>query len=243
MNKNPQRKREIEQSENLHSTLKLISSLLPGGSSVYELFAAIVVPLHEKRREEWIRELTLRLHKLEREERVNLKTLKDNDEFITIITKATLLVQQTHQKEKIEALHNVVINSALYLNGSTSLFDWAVHFLNIIDRISPLHILLLKTFRNLADEVELKNIKFTEPLYNNDQVFFMLYPELKDRSSLVNQCWKELAGYGFVVDELFRVDGPGKATLHSKEKILSKTTDFGNKFLDMILAGREAKSK
>ena len=115
------------------------------------------------------------------------------------------------------------------------MFDWAVHFLHILDRISPMHILLLKTFRNPYSAVEKKQVDLSEKgLYRNDEIFFRLYPELKDRAALINQCWNELVSYGFIIDEHFGL-GTGKShSMHTDEKILPKSTDFGNKFLDMI---------
>lgn len=228
-------KRESERSESLHKTAKIVSGLLPGGGSVYELFTAIVKPLHEQRREEWVREVTLRLHKLELEERINLKELAENEEFNTIITKATLLAQQTHQKEKIEVLQNVVANSAVKLSDTQNLFDWTDRFLHIIGEISPMHILLLKTFRYPGGEIDKAGIELerNKPVTNKD-LFFKIYPNLKNRVSLLNQCWRELVSYGFIIDEHFG-HGTGKTyTMHTDEKILTKTTDFGNKFLDMI---------
>lgn len=47
---NPKQKREIAQSEARDRTANIISGLVPGGSSIYELFTALVQPLHFKRR-------------------------------------------------------------------------------------------------------------------------------------------------------------------------------------------------
>src|SRR5690554_2930058 len=109
----PQEKREIARSEARDKTAKIISGLIPGGSSAYELFTALVQPLHVQRREEWIEDVTRRLHKLEQEEKIDLKTLSESEEFNTIITRSTLLAIQTHQEKKKKALSKIVTNSSL----------------------------------------------------------------------------------------------------------------------------------
>lgn len=235
MMNDPKEKREILQSEARNKTAKIIAGLFPVGGAAYEVITTIVVPLHEKKKREFINDLAIRLKRLEEQGLVDYEELAQNEEFNTIITKAILLAQQNHQEEKLKALRAIAINSALNVNKPSKMFDWAVHFLHILDRISPMHILLLKTFRNPYSAVEKKQVDLSEKgLYRNDEIFFRLYPELKDRAALINQCWNELVSYGFIIDEHFGL-GTGKShSMHTDEKILPKSTDFGNKFLDMI---------
>ncbi|SMO38549.1 hypothetical protein [Fodinibius sediminis] len=110
------------------------------------------------------------------------------------------------------------------------MFDWADHFLNVIERISPFHILLLKTFQSPEDIVREKGIDLGSEFNSlqSKDVFFDIYPEYRDRAKLITQCWKELYELGFVAFESFE-DGR-----HMPGKLNKLTTDFGNKFLDMI---------
>lgn len=229
-------KREIAQSEARDKTAKIFSGLVPGGASAYELFTAIVKPIHEKRKEDWVQEITLRLNELERNGKIDLEELSQNEEFNTIITKATLLAQQNHQKEKLIAFRNIVLNSTKWLSKGESIFDWSHKFLMIVDQISPLHILLLKTFQYPAKVAKEHNYSFDKVQASNQDVFFNIYPELKDRSALANQCWKELQSFGFVHSrfEFSLGDSDQVIYLHRHSKLISQTTDFGNKFLDMI---------
>jgi len=222
-------KREIAQSEALDKTAKIVSGLIPGGASAYELFTALVTPLHVKRKEGWVREVTMRLHKLETEGKINMEELSRNEEFNTIITKATLLAQQTHQKEKIEALKNVVINSAIKLSREVIDFDEIDYFLTFIQRISPLHILIINTFENPREVVKKKKDKFSHGLKTHIiDLFITMYPELKEKKEMVMQCWKDLYNFGFV--ELNSM----KSIKFSKRSVKKQTTDLGDRFLEMI---------
>jgi len=233
----PKDKREIAQSEARDKTAKMIAGLVPMGSAAYELITTIVVPLHEKKKQEFINDLAIRLKRLEDQSQIDVEELAQNEEFNTIITKAILLAQQNHQKEKLEALRNIVLNSTEWLNKGEPIFDWSHKFLMIVDQISPLHILLLKTFRYPAKAARQRNVNFDEMVSaSNKEVFFKIYPNLKDRSALAIQCWKELYSFGFVALDNFTKSEEMESMpyLHNHGKLLPQTTDFGNKFLDMI---------
>lgn len=230
-------KRDIEQSEARDKTAKIISSFVPGGTAAYELITTLVVPLHEKKKWAFINGMAIRLKKLEEKDQINFEELAQKEEFNTIITKAILLAQQNHQKEKLEALRNIVLNSTEWLSKGEPIFDWSHKFLMIVDQISPLHVLLLKTFRNPTKVAREKDINFDDMITaSNNEVFFKLYPDLKDRSALVSQCWQELTSYGFLALNNFSNsrDAESMPYINSHEQLKPQTTDFGNKFLDMI---------
>lgn len=229
-------KSEIERSEALYKTAKIISGLLPGGGSVYELFIAIVKPLHEQRREEWVREVTLRLHKLEQEERVNLKELAENEEFNTIITKATVLAQQTHQQEKIEALRNVVVNSAEKLSENVMDFEEVDFFLSIVSSINPIQIWLLKFAMDpgkIAHEkgiilTPLNKVAVQKPGIELKRYLFAVLPDLQKKEALIEYSWNELTRFGFVKNISFE-----SLALHA-DVGQSAITDEGKSFLAFI---------
>ena len=230
-------KREIAQSEAWDKTAKIISGLVPSGTAAYELLTTIVAPLHEKKRQEFINDLAHRIYKLESAGKIDIQQLAESEEFNTIITKAILLAQQNHQKEKTEAFRNIVLNSIEWLSNGEPIFDWSHKFLMVVDEISPLHILLLETFQNPEKAAREQNVNFDEMVSaSNKEVFFKIYPDLKDRSALANQCWKELYSYGFVVTDEFEDfrNIEVMAYMHNHGKLISHTTDFGNKFLRMI---------
>jgi len=123
------------------------------------------------------------------------------------------------------------------LNKGEPIFDWSHKFMLVVDQISPLHILLLKTFRYPAKAAEEKGVNFDNMVSaTNRDVFFKIYPELKDRVALAGQCWKELYNYGFVAKNNFNriKEAEEMGYIHNHGKLIPQVTDFGNKFLDMI---------
>lgn len=224
-------KREIAQSEALDKSAKIVSGLVPGGTSIYELFTALVTPLHVKRKEGWVREVTMRLHKLETEGKINMEELSRNEEFNTVITKATLLAQQNHQKEKIEALRNMVLNFAKGVDSDVLVYDQMDYYLSMIERMNPFHIMLLKIFQDPQnfDKPRWEKIDYEVKVHLID-LFLSLYPELGKKVDIVMQAWKDLYNYGFV-------DLPTmKSVKHTKFSLKKLTTDFGDQFLNMIVS-------
>lgn len=220
-------KRESERSEALHTTAKIVSGLLPGGGSVYELFTAIVKPLHEKRREDWVREVTLQLHKLENEGRINMEQLSENEEFITVITKATILAQQTHQEEKIEALRNVVLNFATKNPALNLDYETNDYFLSVLDSMNEIHIVLLKLFgdpQSMLSKQNSSNQHYSSP----KKLLYQLQPSFRAKDNLIDIFWKNLFEYGLVEERTLN-------EISSLESVYkSKLTNLGKKFLEMI---------
>lgn len=222
-------KREIAQSEARDKLFKALSSAVPFGSAAYELITTIVVPLHEKKKREFINDLAIRLKRLEDQGRIDFEELAENEEFNTIITKAILLAQQNHQKEKLEALRNIVINTAVKLPKEITEFSEMEYFLRVIETITPLHLLLLSFFKNPIEVAKSRNVDFGRMMTSNSQsTLYKVYPELKVKADYVNIYWKELHNYSLVQTDSLKAMVSGNAATQSL------TTPLGNKFLEMI---------
>ena len=229
MQQTPKEKRNIAQSEARDKTAKVIAGILPMGSAAYELITTIVVPLHEKKKREFINDLASRLKRLEEEGKIDFDQLGESEEFNTIITKAILLAQQNHQKEKLEAVRNVVTRSALDLPQLVNNYDETEYFLNLIEEINPIQIYLLKFFHN----PESKSIKSEKKIPGNPtlitrQIISYLFPELYKKIGIVSQYWRDLQRSGLLIGDDITI---GR---HTKHKIQKLTTDLGDRFLEMI---------
>ena len=99
---------EVSTGDTAYLAAKDILSLLPGASALFEYF--IKSPL-EKRREGWMKMAAEALRDLE-ESRFDIEKLRADERFITIVLQATTVALRNHQKEKLLALRNAVINSA-----------------------------------------------------------------------------------------------------------------------------------
>lgn len=222
-------KREIAQSEARDKTAKIISSFMPGGTAAYELITTLVVPLHEKKKREIINDLATRLKRLEDQAQVDFEELAKNEEFNTVITQVILMAQQNHQKEKLEALRNVVINAAVKIPNNIIEFDEIEYFMTIIGRINSTHIFLLQLFHNPNEVAKDRKNNLSPTLtIDSKQVLEKLYPQLRKKMVLVTQYWKDLNGYGLLKGENITI---GR---HTKRELQKLTTELGDKFLEMI---------
>jgi len=182
----------------------------------------------------------MRLHKLETEGQINLEELSRNEEFNTIITKATLLAQQTHQQEKIKALRNIVQNAAIKIPSHITDFDMMDYFLSTLEQINPIQILLLKVYQNpqaaaLEKNIDTKPFRDSTSLLQGSEIknlFYLIHPELKEKNELVIYSWKELMRIGFVKSEPINKRVPNSSILKVR------TRKLGEQFLEMI-EGRE----
>ena len=118
---------------------------LAGGAAA-ELFGLLNLSLAH-RRDAWLQDLAIRLGKLEGQiSGFTLDTLAGNEPFVSAMLQATPAALRTHQKEKLEALRNAVLNTAVEQASDGS--DYHIVFLALIDQFSSAHLRVLKSFRH-----------------------------------------------------------------------------------------------
>ncbi len=222
-------KGEIERSETKDLSAKIITSLIPVGSTAYEAFTALVKPLHKERKDEWLYILMNDLVRREEDGLISLEKLSKNEEFVTIVTKATLLAQQNHQKEKMEALRNVVVNASLEINNTKVDFDKIDFFLILLEKITPLHIYIL----NFATSCQKYTFSSTIDLSQTIKMHFLKYfidryPKLNDKKEVLSVYFNELKNYSLITPK------PNQSFLKNEVLEVSLITDLGNQFLKMI---------
>ena len=127
-----------------------------------ELMGLIVTPPIEKRKEKWMTEVSERLIDLENSQKVNLKELQENPQFIDTVIQATSYALKSSEKEKINAFQNAIINTAL--NEVPELTISHI-FLNLIDSYTSWHIKILDLFDDPAEWFKRNNrqIQSAEP--------------------------------------------------------------------------------
>ena len=86
-------------------------STIPFGGLAFELYDYFIKPPLIKRQEEFMFRLAMGLERLEKQS-VNVEGLSKNEKFITIVTQAMVISLRNHQKEKLDALQNVILNAA-----------------------------------------------------------------------------------------------------------------------------------
>ncbi|HLF77024.1 MAG TPA: hypothetical protein VJB57_05980, partial [Dehalococcoidia bacterium] len=98
----------------LATTRGLLSSIPGLGGAVAELFDFVIAPPLERRRDAWMANVAAAIEELRQSRPVlTAEALSRNEGFITAAIHASQLALRNHQKEKLEALRNAVLNSAL----------------------------------------------------------------------------------------------------------------------------------
>ena len=126
-----------------HTLAKAGLSAIPiVGGPIAELISLVWEPALSKRRDAWLKEIADNLESLtEKIDEFKIENLADNETFITTTIQASQAAIRNHQKEKLEALRNAVLNSALGIDLDD---DLQLFFLSLIDNITVSHIQALK---------------------------------------------------------------------------------------------------
>lgn len=207
-----------------------LSAIPVVGGPAKELFSAIIVPPLTKRRDEWIESISTALKALE--EKVvgfSIESLSQNDMFITTVMHASQSASRNHQKEKLEALRNAVLNAAL---PSAPEEDYQLMFLYFVDTFTPWHLIILRLFDDPKVVIQEKGL--TEPGLGYVSMVDLVeyaFSELKNKSDFNEQIIKQLESSGLIRVDPIREPRGG---LVWERTIEPRTTDLGKRFLKFI---------
>ena len=211
---------------------KLVKSslgIVPGaGPFLAEFLEIVVKPPYQKRMEEWMGIVSEDIKRLEEKiNNFNLEDLKENDVFISTLFHTTRVVINNHQREKIEALRNAVLNSA----SSTPIEeDLQLMFLNFIDVFTTWHLKILKFLdspEKWVDKFDVIYPNWSEASPLN--ILFKAFPQLDDKRYFFNQVISDLISKGLLYKENINKIMKKPAFLKT-----SHTTDFGRQFIQFI---------
>jgi hypothetical protein len=212
-----------------HALAKGVISAVPlVGTPAAELFSLVVTPPLERRRAEWLNAIYDRLTQLQSEvQGFRIEALKDNPLFITTVMHATIAALRNHQKEKLDALQNAVVNSARGVDIEENL---QLLFLNMVDELTPLHLRVLKYFDSPRKWFEEHGIKFSIYMGGASSGLEAALPELQGKRDVYDTLVMDLYNRGILNHD--------KTTIHTgmtEATILeSRTTELGNRFLRYI---------
>lgn len=166
------------------------------GAGATELFNAIVTPVLERRRNQWMERVGEALRRLEDNRGINLEELRNNDIFIDIVMQASQSAVRNSQEDKQKALRNAVLNSALPYPPEDALQQM---FINFIDTFTRWHIKILKF---LADPPSGGiNLQGDYPIIHQTSLNYSLedtFPELKGRQPFYDQILHDLSLRGLI---------------------------------------------
>lgn len=229
-----------------HTIARAGLSMIPVvGGAAKELFTAIVTPPLVKRRDEWIESIGRKLNELEeRVQGFRIENLSQNEVFITTVTYATTIAVRSHQEEKIEALRNAVLNSAL---PSAPNEDLQYMFLDFVDILLPWHMKFLKFLddthswmkeHNINEKTLPTNVLNTvKPIEDStcfefiECVLDVVFPELSSAWYFAVHIVRDLLSHGLIMEArpLIKAD-----FVYRPLPPRSWTTTFGKQFMLFI---------
>ena len=111
-------------------------------SPALEVFNALIEPPLEKRKREWMLEITDVVNDLQNKFNLDIDDLANNEQFISILLYTSQIAIKNHQKEKITALKVALLNTARNEELSD---DQQFIFLRLLDEFTVLHIKILQS--------------------------------------------------------------------------------------------------
>lgn len=211
----------------LYATVKAGLGTIPIlGSAATELFGLVVTPPLDKRRQEWMNEVAEKIKALEENNQITFKSLSQNDQFLDTIITATSFAIKTSEQEKIIALKNAVINTAL--NESPDKTKSQI-FLNLVDTFTVWHIKILDFFDN--PKLWFEKSGQTPPNLMMGSMFSVLkkaFPMLVGQDELVDVIWNDLHDAGF------HQSSGLKTTMTGDGILAERTSQLGKEFMHFI---------
>ncbi|WP_372776996.1 hypothetical protein [Litorivivens sp.] len=213
--------------EKAHRVTKAAVSAVPVlGGALAEAFNALIEPPMARRRTEWMVQVTEAINELYDKGIVTEPDLQENEKFFTTLVHASNSAIRNHEDEKLNALRNAVINSALPGAPSDTMQQL---FLNLIDSCTSWHIALLKLFQGPNQWAVEHNHQF--PNWSTGGISSVIehaYPQLQNQKPLYQLVWNELYRNG-----LFSTDGLG-TTMSGDGMLAKRTTPIGDAFVEFI---------
>ena len=210
-----------------HGLLKAGFSAIPlAGGPAAELFAMLITPPLERRREEWMEDIGEALTLLMGHDLVDLGRLQEDDEFLDTVLQASQVALRNHQEEKRAALRGAIMNTAIGQSPGEAL---RLMFIGFIDYFTEWHLRVLFLFDEPRET--LASLGQGVPnLYMGDleDVLEHAYPELRNSRTICDRIWSDLYQRGLVNTDGLHTTMTGDGVLQSR------TTDLGKRFLAFI---------
>ncbi|MDX8352436.1 hypothetical protein [Cognatiyoonia sp. IB215182] len=123
--------------EHLLNVIKAALSTAPFGGGIASLMTDYIPSMKERRLEEFVREIAADLKALQ--DRIDEDTIQ-TDEFAFVLERCFRGAAEHYQSEKLQAFRGILMNSAV---GSEVEADEGEYYLNVVERLSALHLRIL----------------------------------------------------------------------------------------------------
>jgi hypothetical protein len=164
------------------------------GAGSFELFNSLFSTPLEKRRDRWLDRICRCLNELEEKvDNLKIKELADNEEFVSILIQASQVAIKTHQEDKIKALQNIVLNTALGIEIEDVIRQWCI---NIIDGFTPVHLKLMLLFDNSSSNLKEngETSSYAEDFKRPEELF----PDFQENEQFYHLVCRDLESLGLI---------------------------------------------
>lgn len=208
----------------------LVSLVPAAGGPLQVVFENLFASPIERRKEAWLQQLADIV--LEVEGRVADHTpekLAENEAFVTVAMQASQIALRNHQRAKLEALRNAVLNAAL---PNPPQEDEQMIFLRLIDQLTPWHLRILSVLDDPVRWMERHGVG--NPgwgMGGTSTVLEHCLPDLHGQRDTYDQIVRDLQSEGLLGQGQFlhvMMTGGGM--------VASRTTDRGKRFIRFITA-------
>ncbi len=200
-----------------------LSAIPFAGGAAVELLQFVANRGRAARMQRWIEEVSSELGRLG----VEFESLATSDGFLDAIGPATRAAVETASTEKIEALRNAVVNAATAPDYDA---DRHAILLDIVVRLTPTHIKLLKLFDDPQAWYDKAGRPVPQTLLGGQHLVVRdAYPELANEETLLERVTGDL--------ERERLSSIALKTMMSSQGVLSgRTMPLGKELLGFIAA-------
>lgn len=210
---------------------RAIVSLVPvAGGPLQVAFENLFTSPLERRKQAWLEQLAEVLTEVEqRIEDLTPEKLASNDVFVTVVMQASQVALRNHQKAKLDALRNAVLNAAL---PNAPQEDEQLTFLRLIDQLAPWHLRVLAVLDNA--ELWMLRHEIQNPGWSAGGASTVLehcVPELRGQREVYDQIVRDLQGDGLLGQGQFL-----HTTMTGSGMMESRTTGRGKRFIQFISA-------
>lgn len=205
----------------------------------------LTAPARGKRMSDWCEDIRLHLNDLHRKvEGLTFESLVNSDAFFSALAQATQAALKTHRPEKLEALRNALLNVALEKEPDV---DRQSIFLSLVERFTPLHLLLLRFFDDPYRYCAIRGRTLELPSWQNLPLQHLLFACIPGLEVQVGSPEKDREVSGLQLIELVLGELAG-ANLTRINTATQKpptycpwTSHLGRDFLDFITSPLEPK--
>jgi len=208
----------------------IVSAVPAAGGPLQALFENVFAAPLEKRKQAWLEQLAEVVTELQqRVEGLTPEKLANDQVFVTVAMQASQIAIRNHQREKLEALRNAVLNSAL---PNPPEEDEQIIFLRLIDQLTPWHLRILSLLS--GPEQWMARNKVQNPGWSAGGV-----------STVIEHCFLDLRGKRDIYDQIVRdlqaegLVGQGQflhVTMTGRGMLESRIPERGKRFLRFVSA-------